>query len=103
MRFARNGDIPTTFRLPICPIFKKRRFSRRERLARRARIFQMAGDEKIQTSRPRFYGEISRLHALPRMQRRTARQEARDVKVGGKNLPEIVALSITDAQIFSTN
>ncbi|MFN2500322.1 MAG: hypothetical protein ABR557_14675, partial [Pyrinomonadaceae bacterium] len=28
------------------------------------------------------------------------RQESRDVKIGGRSLPEIVALSISDASVF---
>ena len=37
---------------------------------------------------------------MSRLRRRTTRQAARDVKIAGKSLPEIVALSIKDAQEF---
>ena len=44
---------------------------RRRRLARHQRVFQMARDEKIQASRPRLSRQISRLHDVSRMRRRS--------------------------------
>jgi len=101
MRFARNGEIPTDVPFADLSEFQKKAIFEGASGWRGVRGFFKWLETKKYKLHVRVFLSKYRGYALcPECHGGRLRQEARDVKVDGKNLPEIVALSIKKAQEF---
>ena len=101
MRFARNGDIPTDVPFADLNEFQQRAIFDGASGWRGVRGFFKWLDTKKYKLHVRVFLAKYRGYALcPECGGQRLRQEARDVKIDGRNLPEIVALSIKDADKF---
>ena len=101
MRFARNGEIPTDVPFADLSEFQKKAIFEGTSGWRGVRGFFKWLETKKYKLHVRVFLSKYRGYALcPECHGGRLRQEARDVKVDGKNLPEIVALSIKKAQEF---
>ncbi|MDQ6785927.1 MAG: excinuclease ABC subunit UvrA [Acidobacteriota bacterium] len=101
MRFARNSDIPMDVPFADLTEFQQKAIFEGAPGWRGIRgFFKWLETKKYKLhvrvflAKYRGYALCSECHGA------RLRQEARDVKVGGNNLPEIVALSIKDANMF---
>ncbi|HXH70392.1 MAG TPA: excinuclease ABC subunit UvrA [Pyrinomonadaceae bacterium] len=101
MRFAGNGEIPTDVPFADLSDFQKKAIFEGASGWRGVRGFFKWLETKKYKLHVRVFLSKYRGYALcPECHGGRLRQEARDVKVDGKNLPEIVALSIKKAQEF---
>ena len=101
MRFARNGEIPIDVPFADLSEFQKKAIFEGASGWRGVRGFFKWLETKKYKLHVRVFLSKYRGYALcPECHGGRLRQEARDVKVDGKNLPEIVALSIKKAQEF---
>lgn len=98
MRFARNGEIPTD--VPFADLSDWQRSAIFEGASgwRGVRgFFKWLETKKYKLHVRVFMAKYRGYTLCPECKGGRLRQAARDVRVAGKNLPEIVALSITDA------
>jgi excinuclease ABC subunit A len=101
MRFARNGEIPTDVPFADLTDWQKKAIFEGASGWRGVRGFFKWLDTKKYKLHVRVFLSKYRGYTLcPECKGGRLRQAARDVKVGGKSLPEVVALSITDAWKF---
>jgi excinuclease ABC subunit A len=101
MRFARNGEIPTDTPFADLSDWQKTAVLEGASGWRGVRGFFKWLETKKYKLHVRVFLSKYRGYALcPECHGGRLRQEARDVKVAGKNLPEIVALSIKKAEEF---
>ncbi|MBA2621698.1 MAG: excinuclease ABC subunit UvrA, partial [Acidobacteria bacterium] len=101
MRFARNGEIPTDVPFADLTEFQQKAVFEGASGWRGVRGFFKWLDTKKYKLHVRVFLAKYRGYALcPECNGQRLRQEARDVKIAERNLPEIVALSIKDADKF---
>ncbi len=101
MRFARNGDIPTDVPFADLTEFQQKAIFEGASGWRGVRGFFKWLDTKKYKLHVRVFLAKYRGYALcPECGGQRLRQEARDVKIAERNLPEIVALSIKNADKF---
>jgi excinuclease ABC subunit A len=101
MRFARNGDIPTKIPFADLTDFQKKMIFEGAPGWRGVRgFFKFLETKKYKLHVRVFMAKYRGYTTCPECGGGRLRQAARDVKVGGSNLPEIAALSIKDATVF---
>ncbi len=101
MRFARNGEIPTDVPFADLSDFQKKAIFEGASGWRGVRgFFKWLETKKYKLHVRVFLSKYRGYTLCPECHGGRLRQEARDVKVAGKNLPEIVALSIKKATEF---
>jgi excinuclease ABC subunit A len=101
MRFARNGEIPTDVPFADLTEFQQKAVFEGASGWRGVRGFFKWLDTKKYKLHVRVFLAKYRGYALcPECNGQRLRQEARDVKIAERSLPEIVALSIKDADKF---
>jgi excinuclease ABC subunit A len=101
MRFARNGEIPTDVPFADLSDWQKAAIFEGASGWRGVRgFFKWLETKKYKLHVRVFMAKYRGYTLCPECKGGRLRQAARDVKVAGKNLPEIVALSITDAVKF---
>jgi len=101
MRFARNGEIPTDVPFADLTDWQKAAIYDGASGWRGVRgFFKWLETKKYKLHVRVFLAKYRGYTLCPECKGGRLRQAARDVKVAGKSLPEIVALSITDAQQF---
>ena len=101
MRFARNGEIPTDVPFADLSDWQKKAIFEGASGWRGIRGFFKWLDTKKYKLHVRVFLSKYRGYTLcPECKGGRLRQAARDVKVGDRSLPEVVALSITDAEKF---
>ncbi len=101
MRFARNGEIPTDVPFADLSDWQKTAVLEGASGWRGARgFFKWLETKKYKLHVRVFLSKYRGYTLCPECRGGRLRQEARDVKVAGKNLPEIVALSIKKAEEF---
>lgn len=101
MRFARNGQIPTDVPFADLSDWQKAAIFEGASGWRGVRgFFKWLETKKYKLHVRVFMAKYRGYTLCPECKGGRLRQAARDVKVAGKNLPEIVALSITDAAKF---
>jgi excinuclease ABC subunit A len=101
MRFARNGEIPTDVPFVDLNDWQKAAIYDGASGWRGVRgFFKWLETKKYKLHVRVFMAKYRGYTLCPECKGGRLRQAARDVKVAGKNLPEIVALSITDAVKF---
>jgi excinuclease ABC subunit A len=101
MRFARNGSIPTKAPFADLTDFQKKMIFEGAPGWRGVRgFFKWLETKKYKLHVRVFMAKYRGYTTCPECGGGRLRQAARDVKVGGSNLPEIVVLSIRDATVF---
>jgi excinuclease ABC subunit A len=101
MRFARNGEIPTDVPFADLSEWQKKAVLEGASGWRGVRgFFKWLETKKYKLHVRVFLSKYRGYTLCPECHGGRLRQEARDVKVAGKNLPEIVALSINKAEEF---
>jgi excinuclease ABC subunit A len=101
MRFARNGEIPTDVPFADLSEWQKKAVLEGASGWRGVRgFFKWLETKKYKLHVRVFLAKYRGYTLCPECRGGRLRQEARDVKVAGKNLPEIVALSIKNAAEF---
>ncbi len=101
MRFARNGEIPTDVPFADLNDFQKAAIFDGASGWRGVRgFFKWLETKKYKLHVRVFMAKYRGYTLCPECKGGRLRQAARDVKVANKSLPEIVALSITDAEKF---
>jgi excinuclease ABC subunit A len=104
MRFARNGDIPTKIPFADLSDFQKKMIFEGAPGWRGVRgFFKFLETKKYKLHVRVFMAKYRGYTTCPECGGGRLRQSARDVKIGGSSLPEIVALSIKDATVFFEN
>ena len=101
MRFARNGEIPTDIPFADLSDWQKKAVLEGASGWRGVRgFFKWLETKKYKLHVRVFLSKYRGYTLCPECHGGRLRQEARDVKVAGKNLPEIVAFSINEAEEF---
>ena len=101
MRFARNGEIPTDIPFADLTDWQKQAIFEGASGWRGVRgFFKWLETKKYKLHVRVFMAKYRGYTLCPECKGGRLRQAARDVKVGGSNLPEIVVLSITNAERF---
>jgi excinuclease ABC subunit A len=101
MRFARNGEIPADIPFADLNDWQKAAILEGASGWRGVRgFFKWLETKKYKLHVRVFLAKYRGYTLCPECKGGRLRQAARDVKIADKNLPEIVALSITDAQAF---
>ena len=101
MRFAKNGEIPT--KLPFVDLEdwqKQMIFEGASRWRGVRGFFKWLETKKYKLHVRVFLAKYRGYTTCPECRGGRLRQAARDVKIGGVNLPEVAALSIKDATVF---
>jgi excinuclease ABC subunit A len=101
MRFARNGEIPTKIPFAELEDWQKQMIFEGASGWRGVRgFFKWLETKKYKLHVRVFMAKYRGYTTCPECKGGRLRQEARDVKIAGKSLPETVALSIKDASLF---
>ncbi|MFN2390878.1 MAG: excinuclease ABC subunit UvrA [Pyrinomonadaceae bacterium] len=101
MRFARNSQIPTDVAFADLTDFQRKAIFEGASGWRGVRgFFAWVETKKYKLHVRVFLAKYRGYTLCPECSGSRLRQEARDVRIGEKNLPEVVALSIKNAEVF---